>query len=94
MKAIWNGKIIAESDKTIAVENNHYFPANSITQEFFENSNHHTTCNWKGEASYYNIIVDGKTNTDSAWYYPDPKSAAKNIKNYIAFWKGVEIIKQ
>lgn len=92
MKAIWNGKIIAESDKTIVVENNHYFPAESINLEFFENSNHHSTCHWKGEASYYDIIVDGKTSTDSAWYYPQPKPGAKNIQNYIAFWKGVEVI--
>lgn len=92
MKAIWNGKIIAESNKTIGIENNRYFPADSANKEYLENSDNHTTCPWKGEASYFNIIVDGKTNPNAAWYYPNPKTAAKEIKNYIAYWKGVEIL--
>jgi uncharacterized protein (DUF427 family) len=90
-KAIWNGKLIAESDNTEIVEGNHYFPADSITQEFFTGSDTRTICPWKGEASYYNIEVDGKTNADAAWYYPTPKPEAANIKNYVTFWKGVEV---
>ncbi len=92
MKAIWNNKIIAESSKTIVIENNHYFPADSINKEFFKNSNMHSTCPWKGEASYYSIEVDGKTNKDAAWFYPNPKEKAEQIKNYVAFWKGVKVI--
>ena len=92
MKAIWNGKIIAESNKTIVVENNHYFPSNSIKKEYFENSSNHSTCPWKGEASYYSLVVEGKTNKDAAWYYPQPKSEAKEIQDYVAFWKGVEVV--
>ena len=91
MKAIWNGKILAESEDTIVVENNHYFPANSIREEFFTKTDHHTTCPWKGLASYYSLEVDGETNPNAAWYYPDPKDAAKQIKNHVAFWKGVEV---
>lgn len=94
MKAIWNGEIIAESDKTIIVENNHYFPPESINKEFFEESDTHTTCPWKGEASYLSVNVNGKINTDAAWFYPNPKNAANNIKNHIAFWRGVEVIKE
>lgn len=92
MKAIWNGKIIAESNKTIEVENNHYFPAESVEKKYFENSNRHSSCPWKGEASYYSLNVDGKINKDAAWYYPQPKSAASEIKDYIAFWRGVKIV--
>ena len=91
MKAIWNNQVIAESNDTIVVENNHYFPADSVHKDLLINSNTHTTCPWKGEASYYSIQADGKQNTDAAWYYPEPKSAASNIKGYIAFWKGVKI---
>ena len=91
MKAIWNGQVIAESDDTLVVESNHYFPPDSINKEFFKENNSHTTCPWKGVASYYNIEVDGKTNEGAAWYYPEPKTAADNIKGYVAFWKGVEI---
>ena len=91
-KAIWNGKILAESDSTIVVEDNHYFPEESINDEYFFLTNHHTTCSWKGIASYYNIIVDGKKNENSAWFYPSPKDAAAHIRNYVAFWKGVEIV--
>ncbi len=93
MKAIWNGKIIAESNKTINVENNEYFPLESINPDFLYKSDNKSTCPWKGQASYYNIIVCGKVNTDAAWYYPEPKQMAKQIKNHVAFWKGIEIIK-
>ena len=91
MKAIWNNTIIAESDQTIVVEGNNYFPPDAIKKEYFQPSETHTTCGWKGEASYYNIIVNGEVNKDAAWYYPLPKDAAKNIENYIAFWKGVKV---
>ncbi len=91
MKAIWNGKIIAESDETIIVEGNHYFPPNSINQKFFQSNNHHTTCPWKGIANYHNIVVNGEVNSNAAWYYPNPNSAASNIKDYLAFWKGVRV---
>lgn len=91
MKAVWNNKTIAESNETLVIENNHYFPADSIKKEFFKNNGTHTHCPWKGEASYYTLEVDGKQNPDAAWYYPDPKHAAKQIKNYVAFWKGVTI---
>jgi len=91
MKAIWNDQVIAESDDTIVVERNHYFPADSVNKQFFKPSATHTTCPWKGEASYYSIDVNGQQNTDAAWYYPEPKDAAANIKNYVAFWKGVKV---
>ncbi|MEZ5345079.1 MAG: DUF427 domain-containing protein [Pyrinomonadaceae bacterium] len=91
MKAIWNGKVIAESDKTVVVEGNHYFPAESANHEYFEKSETNTVCGWKGTASYYTLNVDGEKNTDAAWYYPETKEEAKNIENYIAFWKGVEV---
>lgn len=91
MKATWNGATLAESDDTVVVEGNHYFPADSIKRDHFTPSTTHTTCAWKGEASYYDISVDGKVNKDAAWYYPDPKQAAANIKDRVAFWKGVAI---
>ena len=91
MKAIWNGKVIAESDNTITIEGNQYFPPESVNNEYLFESKTVTSCFWKGIASYYNIVVDGSTNEDSAWYYPEPTDAAKQIKNYIAFWKGVEV---
>jgi uncharacterized protein (DUF427 family) len=91
MKATWRGTTLAESDDTIVVEGNHYFPADSIKKELFEPSDKHTTCPWKGEASYYNIVVDGQVNKDAAWYYPQPKDAAQNITGRVAFWKGVEV---
>ena len=91
MKAIWNGKVLAESDATIAVEGNHYFPLQAIHKEYFQPSDNHTTCPWKGMASYYNIVVDGQVNKDAAWYYLDPKPAAKQIHNHVAFWRGVEM---
>jgi uncharacterized protein (DUF427 family) len=93
MKAMWRNVILAESNDTVVVEGNHYFPPDSINKQHFKKSETHTTCPWKGLASYYHIDVDGEINKDAAWYYPDPKDAAKNIKNYIAFWKGVEVNK-
>lgn len=94
MKAIWKGKIIAESNETIVIENNHYFPADSLNKEYLESSETHTVCPWKGQASYYNLVVDGSVNRDAAWYYPQPKPLAKNIRNYIAFWKGVQVVNE
>lgn len=91
MKAIWNGEIIAESDDTIIIETNHYFPAESIKKEFFKANENHSICSWKGEASYYDIVVNGETNADAAWYYPAPKDAANEIKGRIAFWRGVKV---
>ncbi len=90
-KAIWNDAVIAESDKTETVEGNLYFPPDSIKREYFENSELHSTCPWKGIASYYSLKVNGETNRDAAWYYPDPKPEAANIKGYIAFWRGVKV---
>lgn len=91
MKAIWNNTVIAESDTTVVVEGNHYFPQDAIKSEFFADSSTHTTCPWKGLASYYSLSVDGKTNPDAAWYYPQPKDAASQIKDHVAFWKGVRV---
>lgn len=91
MKAIWNGKVLAESEDTIVVEGNHYFPEDSINKEYFQKSETHTVCGWKGTASYYDVVVDGEKNADAAWFYPDTKEDAKNIENYVAFWKGVEV---
>lgn len=91
MKAIWNGAVIAESNKTVVVEGNHYFPADSINREYFAPTETHTVCGWKGTASYYNVVVNGKTNKDAAWYYPETKPDAKDIEGYVAFWKGVEV---
>ncbi len=91
MKAVWNGAVLAESDKTIIVEGNHYFPHDAISKEYFQPSEAHTVCGWKGTASYYNVVVNGETNKDAAWYYPNTKDAAKNIENYVAFWKGVVV---
>lgn len=91
MKAVWNNEIIAESDDTIVVEGNHYFPAGSIKKEFFVPSETHTVCGWKGTASYYDVIVGGEINKDAAWFYPFTKPEAKNIENYVAFWKGVKV---
>ena len=93
MKAIWNNEVIAESDDTEIVENNHYFPASSVKKEFLKSSDTHSICPWKGTASYYTLVVNGKENKDAAWYYPEPKDAAKEIKDHIAFWKGVVVIK-
>lgn len=90
-KAIWNGVILAESDKTVIVEGNHYFPPESINRHYFRPSENHTVCPWKGVASYYDLEVDGQINRGAAWYYPEPKAAARNIKDYVAFWRGVQI---
>lgn len=90
-KAIWNGVVLAESDRCEVVEGNQYFPADSLNMEYFKSSNTHTTCGWKGVASYYSIEANGETNKDAAWYYPEPKDAAKQIKGYIAFWRGVKV---
>ncbi len=91
MKAVWNGQVIAESADTLVVENNHYFPPEAIKKDFFKKSVAHTNCPWKGVASYYTITVDGKENQDAAWYYPETSDLAKQIKGYVAFWKGVTI---
>jgi len=91
VKAVWKGKVIAESDETEVVEGNHYFPPESINKGFLKQSDTRSTCPWKGEAHYYDIEVDGETNKDAAWFYPEPKEEAKNIKNYVAFWNGVEV---
>ena len=91
MKAIWNGVKIAESNDTIVVEGNHYFPAESLNMEYFKESSSHTSCHWKGTASYYTIAVDGKENADAAWFYPETSHAAKKIEGRVAFWKGVEV---
>jgi len=92
-KAIWNGAVLAESDQCEVVEGNQYFPPQAIKREYFKESAAHTTCPWKGEASYYTIEVNGQVNKDAAWYYPSPKDAAKRIKDYVAFWKGVTVEK-
>ncbi|MDZ7716124.1 MAG: DUF427 domain-containing protein [Balneolaceae bacterium] len=91
MKATWNEQILAESDRTEIVEGNHYFPPESINKDFFKESNHSTVCPWKGDASYYHIEVDGEVNQNAAWYYPDPKDAANQIEDHVAFWKGVTV---
>lgn len=91
MKAIWNGQVLAESDNTVIVEGNHYFPADSLNTEYLQPTETHTVCGWKGTASYYNVVVNGKTNGDAAWYYPNAKDEAKNIENYVAFWKGIDV---
>ena len=90
-RALWNGVVVAERRHTEVVEGNHYFPAKSIHKEFFRSSPTTTVCGWKGTASYYDILVDGKVNKDAAWYYADPLSAAANIKGHVAFWKGVRV---
>ena len=90
-KATWNGAVLAESNQCEVVEGNYYFPPDSIKSEYFKSSATHTTCPWKGLASYYTIEVDGNRNADAAWYYPEAKSAAKNIEGYIAFWRGVKV---
>ena len=90
-KAIWNGVVLAESDRCEVVEGNRYFPPDAVKREYFKPSATHTTCPWKGVASYYDVVVDGETNRDAAWYYPEPKEAARNIKGYVAFWRGVKV---
>jgi uncharacterized protein (DUF427 family) len=90
-RALWNGQVVAESDRFELVEGNVYFPPGTIKREYFQPSAHHTTCAWKGEASYYDLVVDGAKNENAAWYYPTPKDAAKNITGHVAFWKGVTV---
>jgi uncharacterized protein (DUF427 family) len=90
-KAIWENAVLAESDRTIEVEGNQYFPPEAVKTEYFRPSDLHTTCPWKGLASYYNVEVNGKNNPNAAWYYREPKPAAKQIKDYVAFWKGVKV---
>lgn len=91
MKAIWNDQVIAESDETVVVEGNHYFPPSSINKEFYKETDTHSVCPWKGTASYYSLEVNGEENKDAAWYYPETSELAKNIKGYVAFWKGVKV---
>jgi len=91
-KAVWNGAVLAESDDCVIVERNYYFPPGSLNREYFSDSSTHTRCFWKGKASYYDIVVGGKINKDAAWYYPRPSKAASGIKDYVAFWKGVEVL--
>ena len=90
-KAVWNGEVLAESDRCEVVEGNQYFPPDAVKQALLQPSATHTTCGWKGIASYYDVVAGGKVNKDAAWYYPDPKPAAKNIAGYVAFWKGVKV---
>lgn len=90
-KAIWKDTVLAESDETEIVDGNHYFPPETIRREHFRSSDAHTVCSWKGTASYYDVVVDGAVNEQAAWYYPEPKEAAANIKGYVAFWKGVQV---
>lgn len=90
-KAIWNSTVIAESERCEMVEGNHYFPPDAVKHELLRPSETHTTCGWKGMASYYDVVVNGETNKDAAWYYPDTKPAADNIKGYVAFWRGVKV---
>jgi uncharacterized protein (DUF427 family) len=90
-QAIWKGKVLADSAETRVVEGNHYFPPESVHREYFEESSHHTTCPWKGKASYLSVVVDGEKNENAAWFYPEPKDAAAEIKDHLAFWRGVEV---
>ena len=92
MKAVWNDRVIADSDQTVVVEGNHYFPPDSVNREYLCDSSTTTVCGWKGTACYYDLVVDGRTNPDAAWYYPSPKEAAQQIRGRIAFWKGVQVM--
>jgi uncharacterized protein (DUF427 family) len=91
LKAVWNGATIAESDDTVLVEGNHYFPESSLNRRYVTFSNHRSSCPWKGMASYYSLMVDGQMNADAVWYYPEPKEAAASIAGRVAFWKGVKV---
>jgi uncharacterized protein (DUF427 family) len=91
MRATWNGTVLAESDQTVVVEGNHYFPEGDVRPEYFEPSDTHTVCPWKGTASYRSVVVDGIRNEDAAWFYPSPKDAAKEIAGRVAFWRGVAV---
>jgi uncharacterized protein (DUF427 family) len=90
-RAIWNGTVIAESDRCVVVEGNKYFPPEAVKREYLRDSDTHSVCPWKGTASYYDVVVNGETNKDAAWYYPETKAAADNVKGHIAFWKGVVV---
>jgi uncharacterized protein (DUF427 family) len=90
-RAVWHGTVIAQSDRCEVVEGNPYFPPDAVKREYLRDSATHTVCGWKGTANYYDVVVDGEANHDAAWYYPEPKPAAHNIKGYVAFWKGVKI---
>ncbi len=92
MRTVWKKITLAESDQTIVVEGNHYFPPDSINRAYFEDSDTHTLCPWKGQASYYDIVVEGERNKDAAWYYPNTREKAVKIKDHVAFWKGVEVV--
>ena len=92
MRATWKDAILAESGDTVVIEGNHYFPAEAINQEYFRESSTHTHCPWKGEASYYDVVVDGEINKDAAWYYPTPSPLARKIASYVAFWHGVQVV--
>ena len=91
VQAVWNGTVIARSDRTVAVEGNHYFPPDDVKREYLDHSSHHTVCPWKGTASYYDVVVDGERNRAAAWYYPKPRPAAAQIKDHVAFWHGVKL---
>ena len=91
MKASWNGHVIAESDDTVVVEGNHYFPVSSLNREYVLESNHRSSCPWKGQARYYSLLVDGDLNPDAVWYYPEPKEGAEMVRDRVAFWKGVQV---
>lgn len=91
MRALWNDTVLADTPDTVVVENNHYFPLASLNRDLLRESSHTTVCPWKGTASYYDVVVDGKVNANAAWYYPEPKSAAAEIKGRVAFWKGVQV---
>ena len=90
-RALWNGTVLAESDRCEVVEGNQYFPLDAVKREYLKPSATHTTCPWKGNASYYDVVVNGESNRDAAWYYPEPKEAARNIKGHVAFWRGVKV---
>jgi uncharacterized protein (DUF427 family) len=92
MKAVWKGRVVAESDDTVVVEGNHYFPEASVRREYLVSSNHRTSCPWKGQARYHSLLVDGDLNPEAAWYYPEPSEAAAQIKGRIAFWNGVQVV--
>jgi uncharacterized protein (DUF427 family) len=91
-KAIWNGAVLAESERTVVVEGNHYFPPEAVHRQYLQDSPTHTVCGWKGTASYYHVAVKGQVNEDAAWYYPTPSAAARQIAGHIAFWKGVQVV--
>lgn len=92
MRALWKGSVLAESDETVVVESNHYFPESSLRREHFRASDHHSVCPWKGRASYYDVVVGEDVNPNAAWYYPTPSAAASNIEGHVAFWHGVEVV--